>query len=129
MKLSRYTLFVDDYPEIGKYLAYNTRTQGLVVLNRQLHSLLRSPSLAMETMDAETRPVMLQLQDLGLTVPDEADELDIVREWFEKIRYNSKKFEAYILTSYFCNFACPYCFEGKVKERQKYLVDKENTKS
>lgn len=122
MKLSRYTLFVDDYPEPGKSLAYNTRTTGLVALSSSLRNLTRELPLDVESLSPEARPVMLKLQEMGLTVSDDADELDIVRSWFETIRYNAKKLEAYILTSYFCNFACPYCFEGKVKERQKYLT-------
>lgn len=122
MRLSRYTLFVDEYPEAGKSLAYNTRTQGLVVLNRKIRELLNASPLEQTHVDAEMWPLLLKLQEMGLTVPNDADELEIVRQWFETIRYNSKKLEAYILTSYFCNFACPYCFEGMVKERQKYLT-------
>ncbi len=63
----------------------------------------------------------MKLEEMGLTTRDDADELDIMRDWFETIRYNSKKLEAYILTSYFCNFACPYCFEGSIKDQKKYL--------
>lgn len=122
MKLSRYTLFVDDYPEPGKSLAYNTRTQGLVVLSRQIRSFLSELPRDLHFYPNETQPILGKLQEMGITAPDEADELDIVRDWFETVRHNSRKLEAYVLTSYFCNFACPYCFEGKVKERQKYLT-------
>lgn len=121
MKLSHYTLFVNDYPEAGKHIAYNTRTQGLVVIGGQIRSLLNEMPLSVNAVSSEVRPILLKLEEMGLTVRDDADELDIVRDWFEAIRYNSKKLEAYILTSYYCNFACPYCFEGKVKEQQKFL--------
>ncbi len=121
MKLSKYTLFVEDYPEPGKYLVYNTRTQALLVIGRGVCSLLREMPLAITAVAQEVRPLLAKFEEMGITVRDDADELDIVHDWFETIRYNSKKLEAYILTTYFCNFACPYCFEGKVKERQKYL--------
>ena len=120
MKLSRYTIFVDDYPEAGKSLAYNTRTQGLLVLNSDIRSLLEEMPISLPAVRQEARPVLAKLEEMGFTAQDEADELDIVRDWFQTIRYNSKKLEAYILTTYYCNFACPYCFEGKEKEK-KYL--------
>ncbi len=120
MKLSRYTILVDDYPEPGKHLAYNTRTQGLVTINQEIRSLLEELPIAAPSIREEARPVLARLEEMGLTVRDDADELDIVRNWFQTIRYNSKKLEAYILTTYYCNFACPYCFEGKEKEK-KYL--------
>jgi uncharacterized protein len=122
MKLSRYTLFVDDYPETGKHLAYNTRTKGLVVLNNELRNLLNEMPFPVTTAKEEVQPILNKLEDQGIVMRDEADELDIVRDWFQTIRYNSKKLEAYVLTTYFCNFACPYCFEGKIKEQQKYLT-------
>ena len=121
MKLSKYSLFVEDYPEAGRNLVYNTRTQALLVINREIRSLLAEMPLAITAVAQEVRPLLAKFEEMGITVRDDADELDIVRDWFETIRYNSKKLEAYILTTYFCNFACPYCFEGKVKERQKYL--------
>ncbi len=120
MKLSRYTLFVDQYPEPGKHIAYNTRTQGLVVINDQIRSLLEELPIALSAVRQEARPILAKLNELGITMNDDADELDIVRDWFQTIRYNSKKLEAYVLTTYYCNFACPYCFEGKEKEK-KYL--------
>ena len=121
MKLSRYTIFVDDYPHPGRHLAYNTRTQGMIVISQELRSILEEMPLAITAVDPEIRPILLKLEEQGITIRDEADELDIVRDWFETIRYNSRKLEAYVLTSYFCNFACPYCFEGSVKERKKFL--------
>ena len=121
MKLSRYTILVDDYPEVGKHIAYNTRTQSLIVVNQKIRDLLDEMPFGINAAVEELRPLLSKLEEMGLTVRDEVDELDIVRDWFETIRYNSRKLEAYILTTYFCNFACPYCFEGKVKEQQKFL--------
>ena len=120
MKLSRYTLFVDDYPEPGKHLAYNTRTQGLVAINDEIKSLLGELPFPISVAPEGSRPILAKLEEMGLTAKDDADELDIVRDWFQTIRYNTRHLEAYILTTYYCNFACPYCFEGKEKEK-KYL--------
>jgi uncharacterized protein len=120
MKLSRYTLFVEDYPEAGKSLAYNTRTQGMVAINQEIRALLDELPLAIGSVRSEARPILAKLEEMGITMRDDADELDIVRDWFQTIRYNSHKLEAYVLTTYYCNFACPYCFEGKEKEK-KYL--------
>ncbi len=124
MKLSKYTLFVDDYPERGKHLAYNTKSQALLVIPDPLRELLREMPLAVSAVSEEVRPLLSQLQEMEITISDEVDELELVREWFQTIRYNSKKLEAYILTTYYCNFACPYCFEGKEKAKKYLSKDK-----
>lgn len=121
MKLSRYSLFVDNYPEDGKHLVYNTRTQALLTINSSIRSVLDQMPMSVHKVDSKAGPLLCKMQEMGIVVNDEENEVDIVNNWLETIRYNSKKLEAYILTSYFCNFACPYCFEGSVKERQKYL--------
>ncbi|MBI3316469.1 MAG: radical SAM protein [Candidatus Omnitrophica bacterium] len=121
MKISQFTIIVDDYPQPGKHLAYNTRTQALLVLNDAIRSLLREMPVAVTAVAEEARPILTKLEEMGITLRDDADELDIMRDWFETIRYNSKKLEAYVLTTYFCNFACPYCFEGKVKEQKRFM--------
>lgn len=121
MKLSRYTLFVENHPEPGKHLAYNTRSQALLVIGSELKSVLHQQPIPVNTTNPETRQLLLKLQDLGMTVPCDADELDLVRSWFQTIRFNAKKLEVYVLTSYYCNFACGYCFEGTIKEQKKFL--------
>ena len=86
MKLSRYTLFVDDYPEPGKHLAYNTRTQALIVINEEIRSLLAELPISIHSVRQEARPMLAKLHELGLTAQDDVDELDIVRDWFQTIR-------------------------------------------
>lgn len=120
MKLSKYTLFVDDYPEPGKHLIYNTKSQGMIVVGDPLRSFLRQMPMPAENIPQEVRPILSKLEEMEITVKDTEDELALVRDWFQKIRYNSKKLEAYVLTTYYCNFACGYCFEGKEKPK-KYL--------
>lgn len=121
MKLSKYTLVVEDYPETGKHLVYNTKSQGMIVADNRLKTLLMDEMpVALPSVAEEVRPVLAKLQEMEITVSDDADELELMRDWFQTIRYNSKKLEAYVLTTYYCNFACPYCFEGKEKAK-KYL--------
>lgn len=121
MKLSQYTIIVDQYPQPEKHIAYNTKTQALLVINDSIRALLKEMPVAITAVAKEVRPILAKLEEMGITIRDDADELDIMRDWFETIRYNSKKLEAYILTTYFCNFACPYCFEGKVKEQKRFM--------
>lgn len=121
MKLSKYTLVVDNYPEPNKHLIYNTKSQGMIVADETLRTLLvEELPISLNSVSEEIRPVLAKLQELEITVPDETDELELMRDWFQTIRYNSKKLEAYVLTTYYCNFACGYCFEGKEKQK-KYL--------
>lgn len=120
MKLSRYSLFVKDYPEAGKNLVYNTKSQGLVVIGDPLRSLLERMPMPLQSVPEDVRPVLSKLEEMEITVRDDADELELINGWFQNIRYNSRKLEAYVLTTYYCNFACGYCFEGKEKPK-KYL--------
>ena len=122
MKLSRYTLFVDNYPELNQHLVYNTKSQGMLKIGNELRLILAQKDIAVEKLDIETQTVLHRLEQMGIVIPDEADEMQLVRNWFETIKYNSKKLEVYVLTTYFCNFACGYCFEGTIKEQKKFLT-------
>lgn len=114
MKLSRYTLFYEDYPAKDEYLAYNTRTQGLAVVGRQLKEILeRLPQNG--NLTDETYQLLKQLEDSGLLVKDDADEDKLVAGWFEQIKHASATFTGMVLTTYNCNLACEYCFEDSIK--------------
>lgn len=67
-----------------------------------------------------------------MIVPDEVDELELLRERYAATRRNPGRFHLTIVTSLGCNFDCPYCFEAKhpslldddVQQRLLDLVDR-----
>ncbi|MFH1232037.1 MAG: SPASM domain-containing protein [Planctomycetota bacterium] len=127
LKLSRHTLFYNDYPKPGEYLVFNTRTQAIMELNRQVKDFIdrvtnNGKTKHTDKLSPEESDCLNTLKDSGIIVEDNIDETRIMEHWFNQIKYQSKTLDATILTTYQCNFACVYCFEERVK-RDKSLSD------
>jgi len=197
MKLSTNTLFVEDFPQRGKYLVYNTRTRAQVVIDGRLKTILESlppsnggsgnapgaqstggapasnidvpsenvsgventtstvagsaqaeaslyegatltgasptqttaPLDKEETaavpagysslcpqLDQEAAAALTQLKSMGFVLDDGVDEGKLLEEWFARVKSDSSKVKATILTTYDCNFACTYCVEEGVRD-------------
>ena len=133
LKLSRYTLFYGDYPNPGEYLVFHTRTMAVLVINQQVKDFIDSAtnpdryvpkrdslSLAREKKDmdfsSEELDCLNALKDSGIIIEGNVDENKVLEHWFNQIKYQNKSLHLTILTTYQCNFACPYCFEERVKK-------------
>jgi uncharacterized protein len=130
MKLSRYTLFYNDYPNKDEYLAYNTRTQGILGMNKEVKDFIDritshgNPRINTEKPEEE-RGVINHLKESGIIIDRNVNEDRVLENWFNGMKYNSDTLHATILTTYKCNFACVYCFEERVKDFQ--TLDQETT--
>ncbi|MFA5793823.1 MAG: SPASM domain-containing protein [Candidatus Brocadiia bacterium] len=121
-KLSRFTLFYENYPEPGEYLVYNTRTQAVMAINRQVKDFID------RTVSTNTRRILVSglsdeegecvnlLKESGIILDYRVDETRLLEEWFSEMKTRTKPLSATILTTYKCNFACFYCFEERVKQ-------------
>ena len=124
MRLSKYSLFVADYPNPGEYLIYHTRTQSLIKIDRQLKGILDdlkgNPDLALSAGQQEN---LSALYRMGILVRDEADDRERLEKFMEQKKYgiNQEYFMATILTTYNCNFACTYCFEESTRTSSQKL--------
>ena len=142
LKLSRHTLFYNDYPKPGEYLVFNTRTQAIMELNQQVKDLIervtsspmgntplnplllegtcmgKSPLERGRGVSSEEQDYINTLKDSGIIIEDNVDETKILEHWFNQIKYQSKTLDVTILTTYQCNFACVYCFEERVKQNK-----------
>ena len=77
MKLSRYTLLVDDYPEKGKSIAFHTRTQAIVKLNQEMRDLLGRLSVVgfrLSGLQPQSQENLKTLHEMGIVVKDEQEE-------------------------------------------------------
>jgi uncharacterized protein len=112
MKLSKFNLWVKDYPNKDEYLLFNTRTQALIKVNPELKEELDrlSGSRLKENLQA--------LKENGIIVEDEQEDEARLKDFFRQLKYDSSAlpFEATVLTTYACNFRCVYCFEESVKD-------------
>src|SRR3989338_2719068 len=121
MKLSRWTLFVQDYPAKGDYIAYNTRSQAIIVINEELKKILEglgdSPINRDSPHLSEIEQNLKVLEEMGIVVEDDVNEAESLEYWFDKMKYETAGLHVTILTTYDCNFACSYCFEEAVKKK------------
>src|SRR4051794_23756742 len=64
--------------------------------------------------DGACRPMVLaRLVEGMMLIPDQADEIPLLRDRYEASRHQESRFALTIVTSLGCNFDCPYCFEAK----------------
>ena len=126
MKLSNYSLWVDDYPNEGEHLLYHTRTQALIKVGSEMKEILfrlKDPSLTVTPSQEED---IKRLFHIGVVVRDEADDRERLERFMEQKKYGIDKssFMATILTTYNCNFACTYCFEESTRASSQKLDSK-----
>jgi len=119
MKLSKFNIWVKDYPDKDEWLLFNTRTQALIKINPELKSNLdRLEEFKTEDLSLLVRGCFAALKDNGIIVESEKEEEAKLNDFFRQLRYGASAlpFEATILTTYSCNFRCAYCFEEAVKD-------------
>jgi uncharacterized protein len=106
MQLSRFVEFV---PVENEYLAYNTLTQSVLLLNQETKDIVcNNPTQAAK--DTNFAPLLEE----KFLVPATLDESGFIRTWYKKITDSSSELNLTILTTYACNLACVYCVEEGV---------------
>ncbi len=121
MKLSKHTVILEDFPKEGLYLVYNTRNQAQVVVDKNLRERLKEKNLKPQSNGEEE--AFKTLKGIGILVEDSTDEDKLLEEWFGLIQNDRTSMRAMVLTTYDCNFACPYCVEAGVRKKL-YMSDK-----
>ncbi len=125
MKLSKFNLWVEDYPDKNEYLVFNTRTQAIIKINQELKQVLDGISSDIQqTTDNKLKENLNALKENGIIVKDEQEEQAKLKDFFQQLKFESDAlpFEVTILTTYNCNFRCVYCFEESV--RNNVFLDK-----
>ncbi len=113
MTQSKYTLFVEDFPQQGQHLFFNTRTQALIAVDEELKACVQGlPSLC---IGKRTADALATLVKMGFVVQNEAEDSRCIEDYFRDLKSNGSLVQATVLTTYACNFACPYCVEEGVK--------------
>ena len=113
VKLSQFTVFVEDYPQTGHHLAYNTLSRALVEVDSQCLSMLYSLGNGGPPISAN--PVLQDLQTQGILVPMELNEVASYHEEFSTRRKNANQLHATILTTFQCPMRCIYCYQKHIK--------------
>lgn len=113
MKLSQFTMFVEDHPQAGRHLAYNTLSRALVEVDDRCLSILHSLEIGEPPASAE--PVLQKLQAQGIVVPTELDEAESYHQKFSTQRTDTDQLHATILTTLECPMRCTYCYQKHIR--------------
>lgn len=109
MPLSRYHITVPLAATPDRLLLYSTAKASLATLDATAYRLLAQ---------GETPPEALRagLERLGLWVADLAAEEEAMLRFTSEINQARNKATVAIILGMACNFACRYCYEGKLKD-------------
>lgn len=105
MKSSIFNVFV---PAKKGYCIYNTMTESTLFCDEELKNALETNKL--DALKKEYIPI---LKKYGILVDDTADELNKYVYHYNARLFNTKEIQLVAVTTYTCNLACPYCYEGK----------------
>jgi len=104
LKFSRYNLIV---PEEDGDLLYNTFSGSISKINKPLSENIRKRKQVFK------KDFSGVLSDLGILVDSDVDELEEYRKVHRKWKSGKELAEFNMLVTYDCNFACPYCYQGR----------------
>jgi len=106
MMASFYNIFlpIDD----EKYLLFNTLQRSLLLIDRETKESLESGPF-----DRLPVEIANMFKDNGILIDDSYDEQEVYQCYYERHKYTDQDASFHIITTYACNFACEYCFEGK----------------
>ena len=113
MKRSRYTVLIDDFPQKGTHLFFNTMTQDFIEIDDAVKRTVENLPEKPETSTA--RKAMRKLKRMSFVVDNEDVDTRNIEGWFSQLKADNREVQATVLTTYACNFACPYCVEEGVK--------------
>ncbi len=115
MKKSKYTLFIEDFPDRGKHLFFATRTQAVVVVDQELKETVERLPAFNRGGGKRTADALASLLQMGFLAQNEEEERRSIEEYFRALKEDVSRLDATVLTTYACNFACTYCVEEGVK--------------
>lgn len=99
-----------EIPDAGEYLVYNAITGGFVKLECDEYEKFSS----MNFDDTENDKELLEnLKKGGFILPEDFDELEFIKERFEKIKCDNTAINLVISPTMKCNLACIYCYQDR----------------
>ncbi len=105
MKSSIFNVFV---PAKNGYAIYNTLTESILFCDEELKGALTANNF--EAIKPEYVPALLSN---GVIVDNTEDELRKYTYGYNCKLFDTKEIQFVAVTTYKCNLACPYCYEGK----------------
>ena len=112
MKLSQFTVVVNDYPEPDQHLLYNTLSRALIQVDKAEWDVLQNLSTDLP-IENQSRALLEPLRDQGFLVPKEIEEgqrfLESLNQFSDQ---KGGEVSVTLLTNLQrCPLACGYCYQ------------------
>ncbi|MBU7047079.1 MAG: radical SAM protein [Theionarchaea archaeon] len=107
MKVSHFKVIVPTETE-GEYLLTNMMSGAIIGIDEEIKSAIQKDDIT--CLDPE---IVRTLTDLGILIPDHVNEYRKFKVEYERRKYMVDSPAFTVITTYACNLACPYCYEGR----------------
>lgn len=107
MKPSRYNIYDE---ENFSYIANTLTGSCIQVSKEEIHRVKN------EILSDFSEEELIILEENGVIVDSELDEVQLLRNAYNFCKYTNKKATITIVPSLACNFECVYCYENKTNE-------------
>lgn len=94
----------------GNHLIFNTFSDSRVVVDQSVLEALKKCRRS-NLLTSMQKKQLRELGQLGIVLPDDADEDKQLEYWFQRIKFDCDTLNVTILTTLACNMDCVYCFE------------------
>ena len=124
MKLSQFTVVVNDYPKTDQYLLYNTLSRGLIQVDKTEWDVLQNLSAGVP-IEGHARALLKLLQDQGFIVPKELKEGEQFLEYLNRSSdQKGGEVSVTLLTNLQrCPLACGYCYQQGTHDGERLEGD------
>jgi uncharacterized protein len=114
VRLSRFNLYVEDFPSTGTTLIYNSLTGAFLEVASEMRADLdRLDRGDLTTDDVDVDPAWLD-EDAQFLVDSYAHDERAFAEWYEGMRSRTNVMQAIVSVTFACNFDCTYCCQADV---------------
>ena len=96
------------FPFGNEYILYNTLRGSIFAVDSEIKDRLEKNDLS-----SLSQEYIHLFESNGILVEDELNEHTVFRLMFEQSKYMLPYTTVHIATTYACNLACVYCYEGK----------------
>jgi len=111
---SRYSIIIP--LRRGRGLLYNSLNAGLSLLDANEYAAYRQ--IQAGEIDGIAPEILSAFEEAGYVVPEETDELEILRQEYNAHRFDPRAMVLTIAPTMACNFGCDYCFQGQDKPKE-----------
>ncbi|MBU7029732.1 MAG: radical SAM protein [Theionarchaea archaeon] len=116
MKVSHYNIF---FPFNEEYVLFNTLEGSIFMVDSETKDLLEKNEIS-----SLNKEQIRAFVDNGIIVEDKLNEQNAYRILYERSKYTTSLTDVEVVTTYECNLACIYCYEGKGELEHKRMDEK-----